>query len=57
MGNCAGGEEGGLGADLEERQEEGMDDVAVESECLLGAVREGSVREAEAGCWLAIVLG
>lgn len=43
MGSCLGGKDSGLGADLEERKEEGMEDVAMKNECLLAGLDQRGV--------------
>jgi hypothetical protein len=48
--DCLSGEAGGLGADLEEGEEEGMQDVAVEDEGFLAGLAEGGVGCAESRC-------
>ena len=50
--DCLRGEGGGLGADLEEGEEEGVQDVAVEDEGLLTGLAEGDVGCAKSRCRL-----
>lgn len=57
MGDYAGSRKGGAGADLEKGEQQRVDYVAVERECLFGGSGKRSMREAEAECWLAFVYG